>query len=188
MIRVFIAIIPSLALQQAFAEVRTVFQRQADSAHLRWVKPEHVHLTLKFLGNVLPEKIAPVRQAMDRAVVGHAAFTLLARGLGCFPNRSRPRVLWMGLEPHPTLTQLQQRLEAELAPLRFAPEDRPFRPHLTLARMPQGLSPTQLGSLLQTYHTHGFGEVAVEQLHLFQSQLQREGAVYTMLHSVMLQR
>jgi 2'-5' RNA ligase len=145
-------------------------------------------LTLKFLGNVLPEKIVLIRQAMDRAVAGHAAFTLLARGLGCFPNRSRPRVLWMGLEPHPALAQLQQRLEAELTPWQFASEDRSFRPHLTLARMPQGLSPTQLGPLLQMYHTHGFGEVAVEQLHLFQSQLHRQGAVYTMLHSVMLQR
>jgi 2'-5' RNA ligase len=186
MIRVFIAIIPSLALQQSFAEVRAVFQRQA--LHLRWVQPEHVHLTLRFLGNVLPEKIVPIRQAMGRAVVGQAAFTLLARGLGCFPTLSRPRVLWMGLEPHSALTQLQQCLEAELTPLRFAPEDRAFRPHLTLARMPQGLSHTQLGPLLQTYHTHGFGEVAVEQLHLFQSQLHRDGAVYTMLHSVMLRR
>jgi 2'-5' RNA ligase len=125
MIRVFIAITPSLALQQSFAEVRAAFQRQT---------------------------------------------------------------LQMGLEPHPALTQLQQRLEAELTPLRFAPEERAFRPHLTLARMQHGRGRTQLGPLLQTYHTHGFGEVAVEQLHLFQSQLHREGAVYTMLHSVMLQR
>jgi RNA 2',3'-cyclic 3'-phosphodiesterase len=186
MIRLFIAITPSLALQQSFAEIRAVFQRQV--LHWRWVQPEHVHLTLKFLGNVLPEKIVPIRQAMGRAVVGQAAFTLLARGLGCFPNLSRPRVLWMGLEPHPSLTQLQQRLEAELTPLSFAPEERAFRPHLTLARMPQGLGPIQLGPLLQTYHTHEFGEVAVGQLHLFQSQLHREGAVYTMLHSVILQR
>jgi 2'-5' RNA ligase len=155
---------------------------------LRWVKPEHVHLTLKFLGDVLPEKIVHIRQAMDRAIIGQTAFTLLARGLGCFPNLSRPRVLWMGLEPHPALTQLQQGLESELTPLSFAPENRAFRPHLTLARMHQGQGHTQLGPLLQTYHTHEFGEIAVEQLYLLQSQLHWEGAVYSMLHSVMLQR
>jgi 2'-5' RNA ligase len=94
----------------------------------------------------------------------------------------------MGLEPHHALAQLQQRLEAELTPLQFASEDRVFRPHLTLARMQQGRGHTQLGPLLQTYHTHEFGKVTVEQLHLFQSQLHRAGAVYTMLHSVMLQR
>ena len=186
MIRVFIAVTPPVALQQSFTEVRAAFQRQA--IPFRWVKHTQVHLTLKFLGNVSPEKIASIGQAMDRAAAGQASFTLLAQGLGCFPSLSRPRVLWMGLESHHALIQLQQRLEAELTPLGFLPEDRPFHPHITLARMQQEGSHSQLEPLLQAYHNRQFGEITVEQLRLFRSQLHREGAVYTILHSVILQR
>lgn len=186
MIRAFIAITPPEALQQSFAEVSAVFQRQA--LPLRWVKPEHVHLTLQFLGNVAPEQIAHIGRAIARAGAGQSPFTVLVRGLGCFPTLSRPRVLWMGLDPHHALLQLQQRLAAELTFLGFASEDRPFHPHLTLARMQQGVGRSQLEPLLRAYHDRHFGEMTVEQLRLFQSRLHQEGAMYTMFHAVILQR
>jgi 2'-5' RNA ligase len=187
MLRAFIAITPPVALQQSCEEVRAVVQQHAFP--WRWVKPAQVHLTLKFLGDVAPDLMEPITQAMDRAVAGQAPFTLLVQGVGCFPNLSRPRVLWMGLhDPQQALTGLQQRLETELVPCGFAPEERPFRPHLTLARAPHGgPGRPQLALLLHGYRERHFGEMVVEHLHLFQSQLHREGAVYTLLRSATLQ-
>lgn len=186
MIRAFIAVTPPIVLQQSFTEVRVAFEKYA--LPFRWVRPEHIHLTLRFLGDTAPEALPSVVQAMRRAVMGQAPFTILASGLGCFPGPSRPRVLWMGLhDPQGALLSLQQRLEAELVALGFAAEERPFHPHLTLARAQHSTGRHPLAPLLHAYQARQFGEIAVEQLHLLQSQLRREGAEYTMLHSVSLQ-
>jgi 2'-5' RNA ligase len=185
MLRAFIAITPPVALQQAFAEVRASVERQAFP--WRWVNPAQVHVTLKFLGDIEPALVDPIAQAMSRTVTGQAPFTLLARGIGCFPNLSRPRVLWMGLDDaQQILTQLHQRLEAELTPLGFVPEARPFRPHFTLARAQHGPGRSQLAPLLHAYRERQFGAVVVEQMQLLQSQLHRQGAIHTLLRSVTL--
>jgi 2'-5' RNA ligase len=183
MIRAFIAITPPPMLQQAFREVGTAFQ----GLPVRWVQPEQVHLTLKFLGDVSAEQIVSMRQALEHAARDLAPFTVGAQSLGCFPNTSRPRILWMGLDdPQQVLSDLQQRVEAALRVLGFAPEARPFRPHLTLARFQEGSRVPRLLSLLQAYREHVFGDLPVTQMHLFQSQLRQEGVLYTIIHSITL--
>jgi 2'-5' RNA ligase len=93
----------------------------------------------------------------------------------------------MGLDdPQQALAGLQQQVEAALSALGFAPEARPFRPHLTLARFQEGRRVSQLLSLLQVYQDRVFGDIPVTQMHLFQSQLRREGVLYTIIHSVTL--
>jgi RNA 2',3'-cyclic 3'-phosphodiesterase len=186
MIRAFIAITPPTTLQQTMAEIRQVFQDF--SLPWRWVTPDHIHLTLKFLGNVPEESVTPLLQAMEQAAQGQAAFPLRARALGCFPHPARPRVLWVGLDdPSQTLGRLNERLMAALAPLGFLPEDRPFHPHLTLARVQNRISSSQPLSMLQRYQSRDFGGFLVTQLHIVQSQLQRGGALHTILRSVTLQ-
>ena len=129
-----------------------------------------------------------IAQAMARAVQGQTAFPLRAQSLGCFPHPSRPRVLWVGLaDPSQALAHLNERLTVALLPLGFPPEEHPFRPHLTLARVQNGRRSNQLLPMLQAYQDRCFGEFAVTQLHLLQSELQREGAHYTIVHSVTLQ-
>ena len=183
MIRAFIALSLPPMLQKAFREVEAAFPMLP----VRWVKPEQVHLTLKFLGNVSVEQVVSIRQALEHAACDMAPFTVGAQSLGCFPNASRPRILWMGLaDPRQALAVLQQRVEAALSALGFAPEARPFRPHLTLARFQEGCRVPQLLSLLQAYQGHVFGDIPVTQMHLFQSQLRREGVLYTIIHSVTL--
>ncbi len=184
-LRTFIAIPTPTALQEAARQV----QRQCDEQTLpwRWAQPGNLHLTLKFLGNVTPDTLDTIVQAMVRAVSGYAPFSLTVRGLGCFPNPSRPRVLWMGIEDAQNqLESLQRRLDTALHEIGFAPEARPFHPHLTLARSQQKMERHKLQALLHAYQHHVFGELPVRQLHLFQSQLQRGGAVYTILQSVSL--
>ena len=184
MIRAFIAITPPTTLQQTMAEVRQVFQRCA----WRWVIPNHIHLTLKFLGNVPDESVTSLLQAMEHAAQGQTVFPLRAKALGCFPQPARPRVLWVGLDdPSQALGRLNERLMAALTPRGFPPEERPFHPHLTLARAQNGTRSRQLLPMLQTYYNRDFGEFLVTQLHLVQSGLQRGGSRYTILRSVTLQ-
>ena len=185
MIRAFIAITPPTTLQQTMAEVRQVFQRL--SLPWRWVTPDHIHLTLRFLGDVPDESVPSLLQAMAQAAQGQTAFTLRARALGCFPQPARARVLWVGLDdPSQALGRLNERLMAALTPLGFPPEDRPFHPHLTLARIQSVRRSSQLLPMLQAYQNRDFGEFLVTQVHLVQSQLLRGGALHTILHSVTL--
>jgi RNA 2',3'-cyclic 3'-phosphodiesterase len=186
MIRAFIAITPPTTLQQTMAEVRQGFQHL--SLPWRWITPDHIHLTLRFLGNVPVESVPSLLQAMEHASQGQTAFSLRAKALGCFPHPARPRVLWVGLDdPGQALGRLNERLTAALTPLGFPPEDRAFHPHLTLARAQNGRPSRDLLSMLQTYQNQIFGEFLVTQWHLMQSQLYRGGAVHTILHSVTLQ-
>ena len=186
MIRAFIALTPPATLQQTIAEVREVFQHL--NLPWRWVAPECIHLTLKFLGHVPAEHVTTLAYAMEHAAQGQTAFTLRATSLGCFPHTSRPRVLWVGLDdPDQALGSLKARLTAALIPLGFSQEDRPFHPHLTLARAQNVGRSSQLLPILQAYQNRHFGEFTVTQLHLFQSELQRGGALYTILRSVILQ-
>jgi RNA 2',3'-cyclic 3'-phosphodiesterase len=186
MIRAFIAITPPTTLQQTMAEVRQVFQHLSPA--WRWVTPNHIHLTLKFLGNVPDESVTSLFQAMAQAAQGQTVFPLRARSLGCFPQPARPRVLWIGLDdPRQALGYLNERLIAALTPLGFPPEERPFSPHLTLARAQNRARASQLWPMLQKYHDRAFGEFLVTQLHLVQSELQRGRAQHTILCSVTLQ-
>jgi 2'-5' RNA ligase len=185
MIRAFIAIPLPVALQRALEGIRAIGQQLPVT--WRWVSPSHLHLTVKFLGDVPAEGIASVAQAMEQAVADQPPFVLMACALGCFPQPARPRVLWMGLDDSEgALLHLFQRLETALREHGFPPEDRPLRPHVTLARIRQAPRGDHFRTLLQTYNEHRFGKLPVTALHLFQSQLRREGAVYTLLHSAAL--
>jgi 2'-5' RNA ligase len=186
MIRAFIALTPPATLQQTMAEVRQVCQSLSPA--WRWVTPDHIHLTLQFLGNVPDASVPSLFQAMSQAAWGQTVFPLRARSLGCFPQPARARVLWVGLDdPGQALGRLHERLMAALAPLGFPPEERPFHPHLTLARARNGARASQLWAMLQQYHERDFGEWLVTELHLVQSELLRGGPHHTILRSVPLQ-
>jgi 2'-5' RNA ligase len=190
LIRAFIAITPPEALHSAMHDVREAFRPQARS--WRWIPPENVHLTLKFLGDVPAAALPSLAQAMEQAVAEQPLFALRMQNLGCFPSLSRPRVLWMGLEDtQGALAGIYGRLEAALAALGYASETRPFRPHLTLARARQRgdtIDRVQLGSLLNAFRGERFGEFVVGHLHLYRSDLRKEGAIYTILHTVPLRQ
>jgi len=186
MLRTFIAVTPPSTLQYTVAAVRDVFQPL--SLPWRWVAPAQIHLTLRFLGNVPEEQVPSIAQAMEHAAQDQTAFTLRAQSLGCFPHPARPRVLWVGLaDLSQALARLNTCLTAALIPIGFPPEERPFHPHLTLARAQNTERSSQLLTILQAHQNREFGEFVVTQLHLFQSELQRSGARHSILHSVALQ-
>lgn len=185
MLRIFIAITTPPALQQALEDVRASFQSLPLA--FRWVAPSHLHATLKFLGDVPETKLAMVFDALTRATTGQQPFVLTAKALGCFPHTTRPRVLWMGLDdPHHRLVKVYQRIDADLTEVGFPPDERPFQPHLTLARIRQPISCQPFNVLLSSYKDRCFGEIVVDKIQVMQSQLHATGPIYTVLHTALL--
>jgi 2'-5' RNA ligase len=151
---------------------------------LKWVRPEGIHVTLKFLGEVPDARELELRAALGRAAAGGPALALVVAGFGAFPGFERPRVIWAGLQPDPALESLQHRVEREFVPLGFPPENRPFRPHLTLGRAARDAKPRHCDGLEETVLRLRHQETThVEAVDLMQSVLQSGGAVYHIRHS-----
>ena len=190
-IRAFVTIeLPSDIL----AELERVAQelRDAKVSGVRWVRPEGIHLTLKFLGDIPPESVDTVSQALGRCVSTRAPFELRLSDLGVFPNLRAPRVIWIGLDGAlGPLLDLQRAVEDELEGLRFPRERRDFSPHLTLGRVREGIPPAQrkgIGGDIASSTVEADGELAVRELSLMRSILMPSGTVYTRLYAVPLGR
>ncbi len=159
-------------------------------AFVKWVTPEGIHLTLKFLGNISPQKVAEITRVMEQASQGVSPFQLQITDVGAFPNMRQPRVLWLGIRGDiDKLVAWQQRIDNGLVPLGFAKETRPFTPHLTLARLRENCSPgdrRDLGELVMKTPVEFNYALAVNSLNLMKSQLLPGGAVYSRLAEVKL--
>jgi 2'-5' RNA ligase len=184
-LRTFIAIELDPELRAGLERVQEVLRQQVAPRSIRWVKPGAVHLTLKFLGDTPSDRVAAVKEAMVQAALQVGPFTFRVNGLGCFPNTRRPRVLWAGLEdPTGSLTALRDAMEAQVAPLGFPTETRPFRPHLTLGRVQRHASKSEMieaGAVVFNSPVGAIGEMAVTSVSFIKSELQPGGSVYTML-------
>lgn len=155
-------------------------QLKARGMKLRWVRPENIHLTLKFLGDMPEADVAAVEAALQRAARDQAPLNLTHQGMGAFPGIKRPRVLWTGLGGEvDRLRDLVRQLETALEPLGFKKEKRPFKAHLTLARIKGRLDAQQLLDAIQALG--GYPPLAFEagRMVLYQSQLRPQGAIYT---------
>ncbi|MFU8796418.1 MAG: RNA 2',3'-cyclic phosphodiesterase [Dehalococcoidia bacterium] len=188
-IRSFIAIELPDDVRKGLAQLRKELKRD-EHRFVKWVDSDGIHLTLKFLGNIPPRLVSEITGAMEAAARGIAPFVIEISGLGAFPRLEQVRVVWVGVsdEAH-RLKDLQHGIDAELATLGFAREERPFVPHLTLARVRQGASPSErrsLGELLRAAVFEDKYSVRVEAISLMRSQLTPAGAIYTRLSEVQL--
>ncbi len=186
-VRVFVAVAISPELERECAGL--IRKLQDIPAQVKWVRPEGIHITLKFLGNVAQAQLPQIKQAIQRAVEGQRAFSITSNGIGGFPSLKRPRVIWIGLQENTLapLKQLQQRVEAELARLGFEPENRPFKPHLTLGRV---RTPRNIELVVNTLEKHPLQPISfpVEEVLLMRSELRRDGARYTPLERFALEK
>ncbi|TVP56885.1 MAG: RNA 2',3'-cyclic phosphodiesterase [Gemmatimonadales bacterium] len=154
---------------------------------VRWLDPENFHLTLKFLGNLDPDRLPIIEKVVKRVADATRAFPLVIEGFGAFPTIRRPEVLWVGAEPSPALRCLKQDLEWGLASHGFGRETRAFHPHLTVGRSSvdegagafRGLDELAAGIEYS-------GTVEVRTVDIMRSHLSREGARYTTLARVPL--
>lgn len=152
----------------------------------KWVRSEGMHVTLKFIGHAIAdgdaEGLAAVRTVLG-TVKSAAPVEMRYRGIGFFPNSRNPSVFWAGIQPSPNLAKLVADIEQTLKPLGIPPEDRPFVPHLTLARFksPEGVK--QLAIEAQACAEREFGSSREREFHLFESKLKPGGAEHTKIES-----
>jgi len=183
-IRSFIAIELPEEVRQGLAKLRNGLQRD-EHRFVKWVDPYGIHLTLKFLGNIPAGRVTEVTGAMEVATKGISPFHLQISGLGVFPSLKQVRVFWVGIGGEmEKLSMLQQNIDSALAGLGFTREERPFVPHLTLARVRQGASPSDrrsFGALVDSAVFEHEYHLQVEAVNLMKSQLTPAGAVYTRL-------
>ncbi|MBM3942561.1 MAG: RNA 2',3'-cyclic phosphodiesterase [SAR202 cluster bacterium] len=188
-VRAFIAVDVSPAARQSLTALITEL-RKAIPRGVRWVEPDNIHLTLKFMAALEPRQVQQVLAALTVAVQGIQSFPLRLHALGAFPNGRQPRVIWAGLEGNlQELKRLQEQVEQEVAHLGLPQEHRPFSPHLTLGRVREDAPPEvrgRIGTALIATSLAAAAPWQVEEVRLVRSVLTPKGAVYTTLGSVTL--
>ncbi|HEY6945909.1 MAG TPA: RNA 2',3'-cyclic phosphodiesterase [Candidatus Acidoferrum sp.] len=178
--RLFVALeIPSEVRQNL---VTLLVSLRAVTKEPRWVRPENLHVTLKFLGEVAEAKVDAVRSALA-VIRSDDAVALEFRGLGFFPNEKQPRVLWAGMEASTNLKTLAGDIEGAMEKLGIPCEKREFSPHLTLARFEHPRLPAAVRKLIADNQQREFGSLQTKEFHLIQSKLKPSGAEYTTLAS-----
>lgn len=189
LLRAFLACELPPALQDTIHNATDSLRRSLRDDLIRWVPAHNVHLTLKFLGDISPSSIELIEQMMLSEAAAFPAFDAQVEGLGCYPNERRPRVLWVGLKAPAELTSLQRAVEGAAARLGYEAEERGFSPHLTIGRVRQSASSSDLLKIrgaLEGNQVGLLGTARINAIRLFKSELRPEGSVYTPLFSAPL--
>jgi len=188
-IRCFIAIGLPEEAKRGLAMLKKELERE-EHKFVKWVEPGGIHLTLKFLGNIPAKRVTEITEAIEKATQVISRFHLEISGLGAFPSLRQARVFWVGIGGEvDKLSGLAQNIDSALAAIGFAEEERPFVPHLTLARIRQGASPPErrdFGELVGSAIFKDKYHIEVEAISLMRSQLTPAGAVYTCLKTFAL--
>jgi RNA 2',3'-cyclic 3'-phosphodiesterase len=171
-VRAFVALELEQHLRAALGDLQS--QLQPRLGKVRLVRPEGIHLTLRFLGSTSPAQVERLRSELAAAAVKCPATDARAALLSIFPERGSPRVLWLGLEVEPPVLELQEACERAARAAGFAPEGRPFRAHLTLGRWRERVPRPDLPPV-------DLGTTRLETVALFESDLRPDRAVYTPL-------
>lgn len=184
-LRAFIAVeLPEAAVLYAM-KVQEVLKTYRFKA--RWIPPENMHLTLKFLGDIVSGDAEKIGEALGEAARNDGPIRLAAGGLGGFPGIKKPRVIWCGLKGDTeALVRLQSRLDALLSAFGFPKGKRVFQGHLTLGRVKGGIDPKKMLDAVKEIGTLDPVEFTADTITLFRSDLKPSGAVYTKLIQVAL--
>ena len=179
----------SISIPDGIKKGMTAIQERLKKAgaDVSWTRPEGMHLTLKFLGEIEEERLKEIGTALSLSVIGIKPFSLDVSGIGTFPDIRRPRVIWIGLkEDGNNMIELQRNVEKELEKLGFAAEKRGFTPHITLGRIRSPKNIERLLNLVDEEKAIDLDGFEVTNIHLMQSELRPAGAIYTELISVEL--
>ena len=172
------------------ADIKTIVTRvsgevRKSSLDVRWVRPEFIHLTVVFMGDIESEQVPLMGGPLGAVCANHSPFRISLKPMGCFPNSRNPMVIWLGIDGDlERMSRFMDDLQAALAPFGIKEEERAFRPHLTLGRFKKpGKRRTELEQLLATYRDLSSPAYTLDELVLFRSDLKPGGAVYTRMSS-----
>lgn len=176
--RAFVAIDLSEDIRAGLARAQATLQAAcARDGDIRWTRPNGLHLTLKFLGEISADQVQAVIAAL-RDIGPFDSFAVEVKGFGFFPSARHPRVLWAGINAPAVLSDLAADVDAVLEELGFALEEREFRPHLTLARFRNERPDAGLAAALEELSSSSLGSFEVTEYFLFESRLKPGGAEY----------
>ena len=173
--RAFIAIDLPESIRAALGRKQDLFRSVGPEKG--WTRPEGIHLTLKFLGEISDAQVKEVCQSLKN-LGQFESVAIGLKGFGFFPDARRPRVFWVGVDAPAHLSQLAERIEEAMGKIGFAREERPFRPHLTLARFRMPQPQPALQALLTEQAEQELGNFTVSEFFLFESKLLPQGAEY----------
>lgn len=180
-LRLFVAIEIDTHVRDALEGVQSVLTKS--HAHVSWIKPGNLHLSMAFIGNTGRDTVPLLAMALDAAIEGSSPFLLEVSGLGTFGGKRSPRVVWAGVNPAPELSILHERLGGRLREAGIQLEQRPFRPHLTLGRIRSSRGREDLLRAVESAaSTFRAGTFRVQRLVLMQSILEPTGARYETVH------
>lgn len=177
--RLFVAIEIAPEIRDRIMEFVSTIRPQLGNA--RWSRPEGLHITLKFLGNVPDEKRLTIEERLRK--IGAPSFSMAIRDAGAFPNAKSPRVLWVGLDAPTDLARLAEQVDIAMSSLGFEREQRVFTAHVTLARFNGRGNKLNVGPALSSVPKAGFGTMTATEFHLYESKLSPQGSLYIKLAS-----
>jgi len=182
-IRSFIAIEISESVRKKIADLQEELKKHKE--RISWTKPDNIHLTLKFLGDIEESKTKSIGESLTIATKELQPFNFFVKELGVFPNFRRPRVLWVGINnPGNELNNIHSKIEQQLNQLGFQKEKKRFNPHLTIGRVKSQVS----DQFIERFKTVKFdgNEVKVAEIIFMKSQIHPKGAIYTPLRKIRL--
>lgn len=182
--RLFIAVELPAEIREKLSSLQKNLQKTGADA--KWVEPRHIHLTVKFLGNVELEKAQAIGALLDQLFPHQAAFEVCLDEIGCFPSLGAPRVVWAGLrDADKTMERIARSTEEELAKRGFEKEDRPFTAHATLGRIRSPRNRTALSLKIEDMNRNFKKQnFLVDNITLFESRLSPKGPAYSIIHQV----
>jgi 2'-5' RNA ligase len=179
-VRLFVALEIPASVREALAGL--INEMRAIAPKVKWVRRDNLHVTLKFIGHIAPERLDAIDASLE-TVRSNGVVKIDFRGLGFFPSEKRARVLWAGVEALANLAALAGEVDRVLTTVGLAAETREFKPHLTLARFDLPGMPPALCKVVERNATRAFGTLHAGTFHLIQSKLKTSGAEYTTLRS-----
>lgn len=188
-IRSFIAIEIPNPIQDVIARQTANLRKLYPYPKIRWVKPDNIHLTLKFLGNMSTSDLDKIAETISKDASLITPFSISFSGLGIFPNARKPRIIWMGISSPPILLEFQSRIESILSNFGIQMEKRPFSPHITLGRFGDDQINQNIENLvteLRSLNVSVINEVNISAIEIFKSDLKPDGPVYTSIHHIPL--
>ena len=191
LLRAFIAIEFPASTLDAIERQTARLRQTLGNDIVRWVPTQNMHLTLKFIGDIAVSHIDFLKQLLTREAESHKQFDLQLGGLGSFPTSRRPRILWIGIHAPTELASLQKSIETGTSRLGYQQEERPFSPHLTIGRARQNIGLPELQKVRAALDSIQIGSIStahIDTMHLFKSDLQPGGSVYTKLFSAQLSK
>jgi len=162
-------------------------QRSLQKERIKWVDPEHIHITLKFFGETAEDLIPGICSALECSGHGLGPFDLLIAGTGIFGSRYDPRVIWFGIQDGGKLGELQMRLQEELKPLGFEPDRQNFVPHLTAGRIKGIRNKSHFQKVIASAGESNIQQTEIRNYHLFESKLFSHGPEYSIIRTFDLQ-